>query len=423
MKNQLSEDEKLKLQKLQELLLDLDNIEDQLKDYLKGFNVFDTLKVSRTEIRHSNVLAWLFDPRETHGLGGAFIQSFINVIISKGIINNNIDKVKLLLTQFDNYRLFREKNNIDILAVNDSEQAKVVLVIENKIDSNDHNDQLNRYYEYIESEYDEYERIYLYLTPDGRDPLEESGNWDLVGYDSIIDAISRTTKKATINQHLQQFIDDYLDILRREIVDNNELNEICTEIYNKHKEALDLIFENKPDRLQNVADIIVKWCEKKENEEKDIFIFNKEKSNKFSTKFTTSNMNEYVPREGNKGGWNTQDHYFYEIISYTNKNGAINYRIALTFSLEGADTKMLNTMEDVDRYIGNSKGKKGDLKDGRKWRTVYSTSSKSVEEYADLPDIGDEKNDIYKNLNEMYNKIREKEERLKIKMPLTSEDE
>ena len=275
MNSQLSDEEKLKLQELQKLLLDMDNIEDQLKDYLKGFNVFDTLKVSRTEIRHSNVLAWLFDPRETHGLGGAFIKSFINVIISKGIINDSVDKVKLLLTQFDNYRLFREKNNIDILAVNDSEQAKVVLVIENKIDSNDHNNQLDHYYEFIEKEYNKYERIYLYLTPDGRAPIEGNGNWEMVGYDSIIDAIDRTTKKITINQHLQQFINDYVDILRREIVNNNKLNEICTEIYNNHKEALDLIFENKPDRLQNVADIIVSWCEKKAADENGDFSIEK----------------------------------------------------------------------------------------------------------------------------------------------------
>ena len=306
------------------------------------------------------------------------------------------------------------------MAVNDSEQAKVVLVIENKIDSNDHNNQLDHYYEFIEKEYNKYERIYLYLTPDGRAPIEGNGNWEMVGYDSIIDAIDRTTKKITINQHLQQFINDYVDILRREIVNNNKLNEICTEIYNNHKEALDLIFENKPDRLQNVADIIVSWCEKKAADENGDFSINKVKSNKFSTKFTTRTMDEYIPKkgeEGKKGGWNSQDHYFYEIISYANKNGSINYRIALTFSLEGVDAEILDMMEKIDTFIVNKTIKKGNLRDGRKWRTVYSTASKTIEDYAELPDPSDDKNYIYKNLNEMYKKIKDKEEDLKRKMP------
>lgn len=34
-----------------------------------GFNIFTTLDIINTEIRHSNVLAWLLDPSENHGLG------------------------------------------------------------------------------------------------------------------------------------------------------------------------------------------------------------------------------------------------------------------------------------------------------------------------------------------------------------------
>ena len=38
----------------------------------KKFNQFDVLRYSDYEIRHSNVLAWLFQPNETHGIGEAF---------------------------------------------------------------------------------------------------------------------------------------------------------------------------------------------------------------------------------------------------------------------------------------------------------------------------------------------------------------
>ncbi len=41
------------------------------------FNVFDVLRYAEYEIRHSNVLAWLLEPRETHGLGDKFLRRFL----------------------------------------------------------------------------------------------------------------------------------------------------------------------------------------------------------------------------------------------------------------------------------------------------------------------------------------------------------
>ena len=41
------------------------------------FNVFDVLRYSEYEIRHSNVLAWLLKPGETHGLGDKFLRRFL----------------------------------------------------------------------------------------------------------------------------------------------------------------------------------------------------------------------------------------------------------------------------------------------------------------------------------------------------------
>lgn len=53
---------------LQNLLLDIQCL-DRLSKWSNRFNLFDVLKISGTEIRHSNVLAWLLDPNENHGLG------------------------------------------------------------------------------------------------------------------------------------------------------------------------------------------------------------------------------------------------------------------------------------------------------------------------------------------------------------------
>lgn len=41
------------------------------------FNVFKVLRYAEYEIRHSNVLAWLLTPGETHGLGDKFLRRFM----------------------------------------------------------------------------------------------------------------------------------------------------------------------------------------------------------------------------------------------------------------------------------------------------------------------------------------------------------
>ena len=70
-----------------EVLLDRFLLDENLKglenDFSK-FNIFDCLKLTRAEIRHSTFLAWLLDPNETHGLNDFFLKEFL-----KKILKNN----------------------------------------------------------------------------------------------------------------------------------------------------------------------------------------------------------------------------------------------------------------------------------------------------------------------------------------------
>ena len=64
--NEMAEDEKDDATVLKEFLLDIDCL-DPLAEWTSKFNLFDILKISRVEIRHSNMLSWLVNPNETHG--------------------------------------------------------------------------------------------------------------------------------------------------------------------------------------------------------------------------------------------------------------------------------------------------------------------------------------------------------------------
>ena len=40
-------------------------------------NLMSILRIANKELQHSNLLAWLFDPNETHKLGDFFVKEFI----------------------------------------------------------------------------------------------------------------------------------------------------------------------------------------------------------------------------------------------------------------------------------------------------------------------------------------------------------
>ena len=129
---------------LEEFLLDID-ILDKLDGYMNKFNVFDVLKISKMEIRHSNMLAWLLNPKETHGLGDTFLRKFLQHCAKSYNTQNNdfkIDIIKASLMDCDDFLVSREWNNIEVLLVSSSN--KIVICLENKIFSKESKHQLKK---------------------------------------------------------------------------------------------------------------------------------------------------------------------------------------------------------------------------------------------------------------------------------------
>lgn len=238
-------------QALQNFLLDIDCL-NELNQWTEKFNIFDVLKISRTEIRHSNMLAWLFDANENHGIDDRFIKKIAQQI-AKNDTQGKYDVFQLLLLDFYSFSVYREWNNIDLLIVSDEE--KTAFVIENKVGSNEHSNQLNRYRRICEKAYPEYNKIYLFLTPQGLPP-SDADNWTVLTYNDIIEALSEIMENTELLPDVSLMINNYIDVVRRDIVDDQQLIEVCNKIYNKHKKALDLIYNNKTDTKSIIRDTV-----------------------------------------------------------------------------------------------------------------------------------------------------------------------
>ena len=255
----------------------------ELEQMFGKFNIFDCLKLTRTEIRHSNFLAWLLDPNETHGLKDYFLKEFLKHILKskkKEIAEINRKEIDLKNSEnsdeiikrtysvpsiFDidywdmtEVEVFRELENIDLLLID--EKNKFVFVIENKIDSFQHSNQLARYRDYVDEQYPSttYQKLFIYLKPK-KETVEKP--YIYLSYQTVRDTIKELIddKDDKISDEILVAIKHYNEILERDIMNSeDELKKICRQIYRKHKTAIDLITKNSSNYKSDVLNAMEK---------------------------------------------------------------------------------------------------------------------------------------------------------------------
>jgi hypothetical protein len=283
METYITNDKNEQLKVLLNLLQDKDSL-DRLSKWTCKLNIFDVLKISKTEIRHSNMLSWLLDPNENHGLDDEFLYGIICRLTNK-ISNEYI--LKLLSSNLFSFNVYREWENIDILLT--SSELKCVIAIENKIGSHEHShgstgiSQLKVYKETIENKYKGWTCVFLYLTPEGEEPSEE--DWSVITYSDVLDVLETVNKKKETQLIIEAriLINNYIDNIKNNVIMDEKLVKLCNEIYKKHRLALDLIYENRDDltlQISNTAKDLLK--------DTDI-----EKRTKTYIKFRTESLMKY----------------------------------------------------------------------------------------------------------------------------------
>src|SRR5438552_1846142 len=154
------------LASVQELLASVGSLyEQQLgsrADQAPNFNLFEILELEGKEVStHSVFLAHLLDPTETHAQGDFFLRRFLAGIDCEE------------LASFGGWIVQKEvpfdKGRLDIVL--QSANARAIIVIENKIDTQDHQNQLQAYNEWLNRpqrrRFFSRERLLFYLTPQG----------------------------------------------------------------------------------------------------------------------------------------------------------------------------------------------------------------------------------------------------------------
>lgn len=239
---------------LESLVVDNPDLE-RLEQLLGQFNIFEAIGAVRHELRHSDFLSFLLDPRQNHGLGDDFVRLFLQKVLASAESHQNpISLVDLDIWNLNEIEVFREWQNIDILLVENS--LKFVVIIENKIGSSEHSNQLQRYRQNIAQRYPDWKLISIFLTPDGDAPTDDF--YITADYTTVCGIVERLTEKraSTIGADVRTLMNHYGQMLRRHIVSESEIAELCRRIYSKHRLALDLIFEHRPDQQVEISEIL-----------------------------------------------------------------------------------------------------------------------------------------------------------------------
>lgn len=244
-------------------------------------NIFRILKVDNYEIRHSNFLAWLFDPAENHGLGNLVFKTFIKILFENpkaGFVHECEIDFKNEAEFNDEFaylevdREFRTKNgydenngSIDLVI----KSKKYLWIIENKYGARETKQvrknckekevigQLEYYWKYVEllrkedNNYNNLEPMYIYLDINEQSFAENNYfnkkikddkmmKWSLATYeDNILPCLSEIANNDSIknecNPKALDYIKDYIDILEQQyfVIEDEDKKEIIKFIENK----------------------------------------------------------------------------------------------------------------------------------------------------------------------------------------------
>lgn len=343
---------------------------ENLEISLKSPNIFRILKISNTEIRHSNFLSWLLNPKESHNLNEVFLKHFL--------LNNSVD---FDYSDLQNAEIRREWKNIDLLII----YGQTVVCIENKVDSKEHSNQLTRYKNIINEKFKNHQKHFIYLTPNSDIPSDE--HYESASYRQISEIIENILEihERILTPEVKQYIIDYNETLKIDIMKEHELNNLAIKIYSNHKEAFDFVFDNKPD----LANDFKKYFENKVLKSG----WEIGSPNKGCVRFLTKSLKEIMP---SLDGWKEKEAFSFEVDYYWDHQKRINFTTAIAPGKNSdidIEIKSIlnNCLSPIQKQI--PKGKKWLVHFREKWKFELQAMSEKDDD------------EIYKEIDKFWSEI------------------
>lgn len=232
----------------------------------KYFNIFSALGIENKEVRHSALLAALLNPSGFHGMSDCFLKEFLHRIDFENFPSEDA----IVRTE----EVIRGGRRLDISIV--SKDGKQKIVIENKIYTEDHDNQLSAYLRDLETK-ESYKLIYLTLN--GDEPTEDIGKQKgkiicLSYKNDILEMLENVSSASNMLPHpVLEIIRQYILTIKKitnQGVDRKMTDKLVEEILkNKDNEQAAEAIWNTVQTIQNSKDNWKKFCSNLDNSFKE----------------------------------------------------------------------------------------------------------------------------------------------------------
>ncbi len=194
----------------------------------------------------SGMVAWLLDPKQSHGHGDQFLKEFLDRAGVR-LAGHSPDWLETeVIREWENV-VDGQQGFLDILIVNEAQ--RVLCAIENKVFSSEHSEQLTRYRLALDAAYSTFTRYHVFLTPRGDLASREEGYWTPISYSTVYEIVKQILENIgnSTNEDIRAFLRQYATALRRNVMPETSVPQLARKIYLEHREAIDLIVAHKPD--------------------------------------------------------------------------------------------------------------------------------------------------------------------------------
>ncbi len=268
-------------------------------------NFFEVLRAETYEIRHSNFLSWLLDPKGNHALGDQILKSFLTDL-SLDEKSNEFSVFSVQDLDFSHVSVYREWNNLDILLVFDD----LVIALENKINHVETKGQLEKYKKLIEKSFKVNHKVFVFMNPYGIDATNE--NYISYSYETFMDYIDQILAlNVSLLPRTRIYLEDYMNNMKNNVLGSGRKNELANKIYRNHKELFEFVYANRSNYIFEIKELI-----KAKIEARGWIIGS---TTKPYLRFLTPKLDEIIPK-GLVKGWTDGEAFLFEIYFYANQS-------------------------------------------------------------------------------------------------------
>lgn len=202
-------------------------------------NVINIAGLQRDEDFYSDLLFYLFKSNE----GNKFILNILKIIC----INYPSELLEAKM------EVRREYHRIDVTIL--FNKNKYIIGIENKIDAGEGEKQIEGYQEILSKYYSDFSGIYLFLTPDGREPETDKKDSKFKCYNISYKDILKSLYMINKYESIKNCVNTFIDCIEENIVMNDKNTETICEIWgNKsNRDKLKVLFQERP-KISSIKD-------------------------------------------------------------------------------------------------------------------------------------------------------------------------